>query len=464
MTVRTLALGVLFAGGLALAPLGAQPVSPTGGPTTPTPPPPTTPPSTGLRGSLSLKSFYIVPDNAGVTDLDDPADRERLRDYVSRKTVEFANSFVREVKSGAFEAELDRLVQVAGGGASRDKLVTFLGTLNEIPDPENLTAASLPANLKDELKKIQLAWTLVQLVRYGAPGFRTTFDAGGVADAGFDFVESVDGDRELLERIKAFEDDFERYIEVARPGESTARPPPDQAEQLMYAALVQLVSSSNLDNPPTAAQLQTFAAAIVAEHLTPGDQIWSISASWHSFSGSSAEVQGRSGAAMFSSGAQILSWSLPRMDLDDPDAARDEIGKAYNFSFSGAGWEGKYAFSGGAWSLASGDGMTYTPNGGNLVPDPLAPDVKVLQSLNVDAEPVEMEVRDESPVLAGYQAAPDTIQVADVVQDYWKELEAFATIPEQLGDVTGSVTAPSGSGNNDPTGRFSIGGSGGSFP
>ncbi len=426
-------------------------------------------PAEGVKGGLSTKSFFLFPEDGSI-DLERPEDRDKLRAMVNVKTIEFANAFVRDLKGGRFATEIDRVIDAAGGGGARQKLLDFLEGLAPI-EGVAATATTIPDDKKAALKKIQLAWTLVQLVRYGAPGHRATYDQGGEAGAVDEFGEKVDGDRVFLERIRAFENDYERFVEIARLGESSARPTEDPAEKL-YQGLSAMIGGAGLANPPPEATLRALASAIVTRYLTPADQVWRINLSWHGFSESSPEVASRSNAAFMASGGQVLSWSLPRMDLDDPEAARDEIGLAYEFSFGGKGWtwpgNGPGDFPG-SWGGATASGIQFATDPASfawqpgMLPVP-SQEFKVLESLEVTAKATDMEVRDQSLVVSGQDTEADTLQVQDVVKSYWKQLDAFSDIPGNPGDVGTSVTAPGGGGGPDPTGRFSIGGGGGGFP
>ncbi len=200
-------------------------------------------------------------------------------------------------------------------------------------------------------------------------------------------------------------------------------------------------------------------------YLTDPDTVWRIQPQWFDFSGTSAPVRTRTQGNFLSSGFQILAWSMPRLDLDSPEAALKELGKAYELSFQFDGW----VRPGGAgsdfpsqWNLA-GTGLQNQADEASFV-DGAGPEVKIFQSLTIEAKPIPMKILDQSLVQSGLEAAPDEVSIEELVRTFWKTLEAFDTPPENLGGIGTSLTAPGSPPNTQPTGRFSDSSSGGSFP
>lgn len=437
------------------------------------------PPPDELRG-LAQKSFLVVGERAGSVDLESAEDRDWIRTEANRETVRFANAFVRDVKSGKFTEEIDAVVEINGGGESKDKLLGFLDSLEEIEDVDSLEGVLDPGN-KQKLRKMQLAWTLVQLVRYGAPGFRAPYDKGGTPGAFDEFAEEAEGDGAFLQRLKAFEDEYERYVEVGRGSEPIEKPDDEEIIQTLVDSLTAMLGAADLANPPDADALRSFATAILDTHLTRADQVWSIKASWHEFSGSTGEVRSKADAAFMASGAQALSWSLPRMNLGgDPMDARDEIGKAYSISFTAKGWlapgPNAAAFAG-AWNPPNGNGMSFTRDEAAWpVCDPADPAYdpgcpgysqwKILEKIEVKAEGEDMQMIDRSLELAGQSASggPDILDVAEVVKVHWKRLDAFPDAPKNIQDIPTTVSSPSPPKDPEEPTTFDLSGGGGSFP
>lgn len=420
----------------------------------------------GIKRGLSTKSCFLVSDSSA--DIASPEDRDRLRAVVNRRVIQFANNFVKSLEVGTFQAELEKIVEIGGGAGSRDKLLQFLGTLEPIDGVEEITGALPPAK-KAQLKRIQLGWTLVSLVRYGAPGFKDSFDLGGDPGGLEDFAAKAEGDRAFLERIKAFEDNYERFVDVGREGQPSTVPDDDAVVDSFYQAFKQIFASPIIapGTAPSDGLLMALAQTIVAKYLTRADQVWKVSPGWQAFSGTRPPVVALTNGTFIASGPQLLAWSLPRMDMDDPDAARDEIGKAYKFSFKYSGWVipcGAGTTVSGSWGNPTADGITFSTDPAQFSALTGPGECWVFETLGVNAEAEDMEIRDRSMVVSGLDPDPDKIFVEDLVKSYWKMLDAYDQSAENLGDVGTSVTADNGGGDGDPLGRFGGSASGGAFP
>lgn len=421
------------------------------------------------RKGVLTKTTYLIPDKGYQYSLEDSDDRERLRTLIHRRTLRFANRFVGELGTNQFQLELERLANVSTGPENRDKLYDFLGTLEPIQDIDSIEGV-MPPDKQQQLKKIQLAWTLVQLIRYGAPGYRTTFDQAGDEGGFEEFLEGAQMDGVFLQRVKDFEDRYERFVEVAKPDE----PPspiinPSQMVDAMYTTLTEIFDGQGNLAPgsrPSDSLLRSFAEAIVGKYLTHPDQVWRIQPGWHSFSKTSPTVQTRTGQNFLSAGFQVVAWSLPRMDMDDPDQALGEIGKAYSIDFKFSGWEVAGGGGGtfpGAWNLNGADSIEFVTDPASWAPGG-GGDVNLFQSVSVNATAIPMRILDQSLVLAGVESEPDELTIDGLVQSFRKTLDAFDQAPTGITDMDANVSTPSPPSDPPPVGRFGGSAGGGSYP
>lgn len=421
------------------------------------------------RGVTSKTSF-LIPDRGYQYTLEDPDDRSRLRGLFHARTIRFANSFVASLKGGAFRNELERVAQIGAGGANAEKLHAFLEGL-EVVDDGAVAGGMLPPAEEAKLKRIRLAWSLVQMVRYGAPGFRSTFETPGDPGGFEEFLERAQLDREFLARVKEFEDRYEKFIEVSKdgvvPGVSTLTQ--DQILDAMYASLKDIFDQKGDLAPgtrPPDGLLRDFARAIVEKHLTSPDDVWRIQPSWYDFAGTTGEVRQRTQQNFMSSGFQILAWSLPRVDFGDPEAAVAEMGKAYQIDFKFEGWTrpgGPGADFPGNWGMSGATELRYStdPTGWTTGP---GPEVSIFEAVKVETSPIPMKILDQSLARTGLTPNPDELSIEELVRAYWKELEAYDNPPGNLGGMGSSLSTPAPPASVLPTGRFSGGTGGGSFP
>lgn len=422
------------------------------------------------RRGVRTKTSFLLPDAGYTYTLEDPEDRDKLRTLFHGRTVTFANQFVSSLKNGSFRPELERVAEIGAGTESADKLHDYLEGLQPI-EAGMAVDGSLTVEGQQRLKKIQLAWALVQLVRYGAPGFRATFDQPGEAGAFDEFLQSAQLDKNFLARIREFENDYEQFVEVANEGEvaEAGEMTQDQIIDMVYAEVRALIDAGEplaAGTRPPDGLLRDLAVTVVERYLTNPDHVWRIRPQWYDFAEASPDVRERTSENFLSSGFQIMAWSMPRVNFDDPDEAIREMGTAYRIKFNADGWVkpgGPGSSFTSNWSLNAANGVfnSTDPTGWTTGP---GPDVKIFEKVEVVAEPIPMTVLDQSLVHAGLEGGPDELSIEELVRTYWKTLEAFDNPPSNLDAVGDTVTAPGATETIQPGDRFSSSSAGGSFP
>lgn len=425
---------------------------------------------TVARRGVRTKTSFLLPDAGYTYTLEDPEDRDKLRTLFHGRTITFANKFVKSLKDGSFRPELQRVAEIGAGTASEDKLHDFLEGLEPI-DPAMAVDGQLSVEGQKRLKRIQLAWALVQLVRYGAPGFRATFDIPGEPGAFDEFLQSAQLDVNFLARIREFENNYERFVEVANEGEvaQAGEMTQDQIIDMVHAEVVALVDAGEplaAGTRPPDGLLRDLAVTVVERYLTNPDHVWRIRPQWYDFAEASDDVEATTSQNFLSSGFQIMAWSMPRVNFDDPDEAIREMGTAYRLKFKADGWKkpgGPGSSFSSNWSLSAANGVfnSTDPTGWTTGP---GPEVKIFEKIEVVAEPVPMKVLDQSLVHAGLEGAPDQLSIEELVRTYWKTMEAFDNPPQNLDAVGDTVTAPGDLEELLPGDRFSSSSAGGSFP
>jgi hypothetical protein len=422
------------------------------------------------RRGVRTKTSFLLPDAGYTYTLEDPDDRDKLRTLFHGRTILFANKFVKSLKDGSFRPELQRVAEIGGGTASEDKLHDYLEGLEPIPD-SMAQDGQLTVEGQQRLKKIQLAWALVQLVRYGAPGFRATFDVPGVPGAFDEFLESAQLDVNFLARIREFENEYESFVEVesdgrvAQSGEMTQ----DQIIDMVYAEVRALVDAGEpiaAGTRPPDGLLRDLAVTVVERYLTNPDHVWRIRPQWYDFAEASDEVEDTTSQNFLSSGFQIMAWSMPRVNFDDPDEAIREMGTAYRLKFKADGWKkmgGPGSSFSSSWSLSAANGVFNSTDPTGWVTGS-GPEVKIFEKVEVVAEPLPMKVLDQSLVHAGLEGSPDELSVEELIRTYWKTLEAFDNPPGNLDAIGDTISAPGATEDILPGDRFSESSEGGSFP
>lgn len=427
--------------------------------------PPTAPPQPiGASSRMATKVSLQIPDTGKRYILEDISDRDKLRVLAHQQTLRFSNSFVREMRRGEFRKELEAIAEV-GGSSGADTLFQFLEGLEELDEAADW-AGTVPDSEKEKMKTIQLAWTLVQLIRFGAPGFRSTSDLGGDANGFEEFLEGAQMDKQFLARVKDFEDRYENFVEVAMPG----RDPGDtidlnEAIDNMHSAIRTALTGLSPVNMPNDGLLKSFAVGIVDRFMTDPDLVWRIKPSWFSKSDASPEVTEEAGGNFISSGFQVLAWSVPRLDFGNPESALEELGKAYQVDFEIDGWRepgGAGSSFPGEWGgELTGEGMTYSADQSSWTTGP-GPEVMIVENIKVTTKAIPMKMADRSLRAFGVDRSP--IRIEELIKSFYKKLQAYDSPATGVNSEPQTLVAPKPPPPPGNTRRFSVPASGGSLP
>lgn len=403
---------------------------------------------------LVMNQTAIIVDNYGAVNLDDVADRDKLRDEVAKRQVLMANNFVAALKSGSWRRELERLVDPAAVASIPPSVVTALEGLQPIDYDGTWDAQD-----QERLDKIRVALALKGLLDFGVPGkVELDEEPGGAAGEALAtyLAEAADADPAFLRRVREYEDAYQRLCVIRVEGSSGERSTtPFDVEGAILGMMND--ATAGVANPPPDSLVYGFVDHVASLFVDPSASGWRINPSWWNVTLASGALAAAGDTYSLVSGAQLLGVKMN--EIDPATATAEEIvealstarkyslayrGRVYTFADAVPGtWSGGAELAYHAGSVASSTESTHQ--------------VRILEWVGVKDEPLTIMAADMSEQVSGLGAALPEFPVSEELLLILKLIEAFQ---EPATNVPASEPDTEVEGGGGPTPGVFTGGGG----
>lgn len=357
---------------------------------------------------MTSRAAAIFTDADRDLDIDDPGDRDIIRDIVDARVIQFANHFAANLDVTQLKKSLSRLVDPGMVAAVPPTFWDALTGLPQLPTDGTWT----DDDTKD-LRKIRAAFMLVSMMEFGAPGKFALFEEPAGTRGGIErFSGEVGSDPEFLKKIKEYEDGWQRLMIVrvlGMPGGAEGSSDPATTGLAEIRSLL-----GSVQNGPPDSVLQTWWAGICNGPLKPASDLWKLNQSWWELNAGSDKVRARASALeggpkpAILSGAQLLSTEVRGITPDSlgADDLLEKLSTAdrWTVKLSFSSYPPGITLGAGTWA-SQGLSLVYTPSGTYTVSDTRT-DNFICSRIEMANEPIDLYMLDRSYQVAYNETYP----------------------------------------------------------